>query len=84
MCPEELSAADWLAAAKDHGQAGHLAQTPHEEITETAAGFMAEPSCRPDHVVLLSNSGNKSGCLALPLREWWQESCVGLGQLNLL
>lgn len=39
MCPEELSAADWLAAAKKYGQAGHLAQTPHEEISETAAGF---------------------------------------------
>lgn len=39
MCPEELSAADWLVAAKDHGQAGHLTQTPQEEVSETAAGF---------------------------------------------
>lgn len=39
MCPEELSTADCLVAAKEYGQARYLVQTPHEEISETAAGF---------------------------------------------
>lgn len=36
---------------------------PTRKSQRQQQAFVAAPSCRPDHAVLLSNSGNESRCL---------------------